>query len=66
MPVKIIQKTILRIISHKSTIYPGELLFKEIDTLSVKHLYILEIIVHVKTHLINYSISTYVYNTKSK
>ena len=66
MPVKIIQKTILKIISHKPTIYPSVLLFKEIDTLSVKHLYILEIIVHVKTHLTNYNISTYDYNTKSK
>ena len=66
MPVKIIQKTILKIISHKSTIYPSVLLYKEIDTLSIKHLYIMEIIVHVKTQLTNYNISTYDYNTKYK
>lgn len=64
-PVKVIQKTILKIILKKDPTFSSDQLFRECNCLSLKQLYILESSIFIKKNLSKFSLPTHLHNTRS-
>lgn len=63
--IKIIQKIILKIILNKQPTYSSDQLFREVDCLNLKQIYILECSIFIKKNLSKFNLPTHLHHTRA-